>query len=126
MPSERVMRPLFLLAVVFTLSMALLPKPPALPIDRFGDKFEHMLAFSVLAVLARLSFQRMSGWRILERLSFFGALIEVFQSIPALHRDCDPKDWAADTIAAGVTLLLVYWLAPRLSQAPPDAADQHG
>jgi hypothetical protein len=116
MPSERVVRPLFLLAVAFTLVMALLPKPPPLPIDRFGDKFEHMLAFSVLALLARFSFRRVSSWRLLEHLSFFGALIEVFQSIPALRRDCDPRDWAADTIATGAALLLARWLAPKLGQ----------
>ena len=113
MPSERLFRPLLLLATAFTLFMALLPKPPALPIDRFGDKFEHMLAFAVLSVLARLSFRRTSSWHLLEHLSFFGALIEVFQSIPALHRDCDPRDWAADTIAIGVALLLLHWLGPR-------------
>ena len=130
MPSERVIRPLFVLAVAFTLVMALLPKPPALPIDRFGDKFEHMLAFSVLALLARFSFRRAGSWRLLEHLSFFGALIEVFQSIPALHRDCDPLDWAADTIAVGVALLLARWFASRngvdLAQEQVALADPHG
>ena len=106
MPSEKTLRPLFLAAAAFALYMALIPKPPALPIDRFGDKFEHMLAFAVLTMLARLAWQRASPWRILERLSFFGALIEVFQSIPSLHRDCDPKDWVADTLSVAVVLLL--------------------
>jgi VanZ family protein len=106
--------------------MALLPKPPALPIDRFGDKFEHMLAFSVLAFLARFSFQRTSPWRLLEHLSFFGALIEVFQSFPGLHRDCDPRDWVADTIAVGLALLLAHWLAPRLGRVETATAKPHG
>jgi hypothetical protein len=126
MSNERLIRPLFFLAIAFTLFMALLPKPPALPIDRFGDKFEHMLAFSVLALLARFSFQRTSPWRILEHLSFFGALIEVFQAMPSLHRDCDPRDWAADTIAVGLALLLAHWLAPRLGQDKLATADPHG
>lgn len=114
MPSERTIRPLFFVAIAFTLFMALLPHPPSLPIDRFGDKFEHMLAFAVLAFLARFSFQRMSSWRLLEHLSFFGALIEVAQSIPMLHRDCDIRDWIADTLAVSLALLLAYRLAPRL------------
>ncbi len=126
MTSERTIRPLFFLAIAFTLVMALLPKPPPLPIDRFGDKFEHMLAFSVLAFLARFSFHRVSNWRLLEHLSFFGALIEVFQSLPSLHRDCDPRDWVADTIAAGAALLLAHWLAPRLGQDKLAAAEPHG
>ena len=118
MPSERLFRPLFLIATAFTLFMALLPKPPALPIDRFGDKFEHMLAFATLALLARLSFRAERGWRLLEHLSFFGALIEVFQAIPALHRDCDFRDWIADTIAAGAVLLALHALRPLLGEKP--------
>ena len=93
-------------ALVFTLVMALLPRPPSLFLDRYGDKAEHMLAFATLAVLARLAFREAPSRVILERLSFVGALIEVFQAIPALHRDCDWTDWAADTFAAGVALLI--------------------
>ncbi len=71
--------------------MALLQLPPKPPIDRFDDKFER--AFVVLAVFARLGFRRAPARLILERLSFVGALIELFQSIPALHRDYDWGDW---------------------------------
>ncbi len=126
MTSERTIRPLFFLAIAFTLLMALLPKPPPLPIDRFGDKFEHMLAFSVLAFLARFSFQRVSNWHLLEHLSFFGALIEVFQSLPSVHRDCDPRDWVADTVAAGLMLLAARWLAPRLGPDRTAVVEPHG
>jgi hypothetical protein len=52
----------------------------------------------------------MPRWRIAERLSFFGALIEVSQSIPSLHRDCDIRDWFADTAAILlVTGALALW-----------------
>lgn len=100
-------RILFALAVAIAVIMALLPHPPHLPIDTLGDKFEHSLAFVALALLAVGSFPGMPLTRLGERLSFLGALIEVFQSIPALHRDCDVLDWATDTIAITVTLLLV-------------------
>ncbi len=106
MKLEQPSRLLFLVASAFTLFMALSPKPPHMPTDRFGDKFEHVLAFATLTFLARLAFPRASAGRILERLSFFGALIEVFQNIPALHRDCDWHDWLADTLAIAVTLAL--------------------
>jgi hypothetical protein len=52
-------------------------------------------------------------------LSFLGALIEVAQSIPALHRDCDILDWVADTVAITVALLIVA--AVRKSRARPAA-----
>ena len=100
------------LAVVFAVTMALLPKPPHVPIDQFGDKFEHMLAFATLALLAALSYPRARLFRIGERLSFLGAMIEVLQSIPSLHRDCDIRDWIADTLAITVVLLIV-WIVRR-------------
>lgn len=99
-------------AVIFAVTMALLPKPPHLPIDQFGDKFGHMLAFATMALLAALSYPTARLFRIGERLSFLGAMIEVLQSIPSLHRDCDIHDWIADTLAITVVLLLV-WFARR-------------
>jgi hypothetical protein len=97
---------IFLAALVFTLVMAWLPHPPAVPWQEH-DKVWHMVAFVTLSVLASLAFPAAPLLRIGERLSFLGALIEVGQSIPALHRDCDIRDWIADTIAVAVTLLLV-------------------
>lgn len=108
---------LFWCALVFALVMALLPHPPHLPIDSFGDKFEHMLAFGVLALLGSLAYPAMPLFRLGERLSFLGALIEVMQSIPVLHRDCDIRDWIADTIAVAVMLGLVYLVRQRFRQA---------
>jgi VanZ family protein len=105
------------IAIVVALTMALLPKPPHLPIDRFGDKFEHSLAFATMAILAVMGFPREPLLRIGERLSFLGALIEVLQSIPALHRDCDIRDWIADTIAIAVTLWIVSLVRRRKVQA---------
>ena len=98
---------LFWLALAFAVTMALLPHPPATPVDRFGDKFQHMLAFATLALLASQAFPRAELLRLGERLSFVGALIEVCQSIPALHRDCDIRDWIADTLAIAVVLGVV-------------------
>ena len=95
-------------AVVFAVTMALLPKPPHVPIDQFGDKFEHMLAFATIALLAAFSYPTARLFRFGERLSFLGALIEVLQSIPSLHRDCDIHDWIADTLAITVVLLIVW------------------
>lgn len=99
---------LFWCALAFALTMAVLPHPPHLAIDEFGDKFEHALAFSALAFLGSLAYPRISLLRIGERLSFLGAMIEVIQSIPSLHRDCDIRDWLTDTLAIAIVLGLVH------------------
>jgi VanZ family protein len=115
----RVSRSLFWLALVFASVMAVLPKPPHTPIDRFGDKFAHILAFTVLTVLANLGFPKTERIRIVERLCFLGAVIEVVQSIPELHRDCDIRDWVADSLAVLVVttgfVLYARWQRSRRS-----------
>ena len=106
------------LAIVFAMTMALLPKPPHLPTDQFGDQFQHMLAFATLAALASFAYPAARGAKVLERLSFLGAMVEVLQSIPSLHRDCDIRDWIADTIAialvVGIIALIRRTRPPRL------------
>ena len=80
-----------------------------------------MLAFATLAMLATQAFPRAPLFRIGERLSFAGALIEVLQAIPALHRDCDIRDWIADTLAIAMVLAAVaLWRSSR-STAPAGA-----
>jgi len=96
----------FWVALIFAVTMALVPKPPAV-LGEMGDKYQHMLAFATLAVLASAGYPRAAWSRIAERLSFLGALIEVLQSIPALHRDCDIMDWLADT--ASILAALAVW-----------------
>ena len=108
---------LFWAALAFAVVMALLPEPPHLPTDGLGDKFQHMLAFATLSLLAALAWPRAELLRIGERLSFVGAMIEVAQAIPALHRDCDIKDWIADTIAIAAVLLAVAALRRGRSAA---------
>lgn len=102
----------FWVALIFAVTMALVPKPPAV-LGEMGDKYQHMLAFATLAVLASAGYPRATWLRIAERLSFLGALIEVLQSIPALHRDCDIMDWLADT-ASILAALAVVALIRRL------------
>jgi hypothetical protein len=101
-------RVLFWCALLFAFTMAVLPIPPHLPIDSLGDKFEHSLAFAVLALLGAVAYPATPLMRLGERLSFLGAVIELVQSIPSLHRDCDIMDWVTDTIAVGVVLALVW------------------
>jgi hypothetical protein len=53
----------------------------------------------VLAALGSVAFPRMRLLFLGLWLSAFGALIEVVQAIPALHRDSDVMDWLADSAA---------------------------
>ena len=103
-------RVLFWLATMFAVTMAVLPQPPYTPVERFGDKIEHIVAFATLAALACLGFPNAARRLIVERLSFLGAAIEVVQSIPALNRDCDVRDWLVDTAAVAlVALAFAAW-----------------
>ena len=63
-------RVMLLIALGTTLYMALQPHPPKLPIDSWGDKFEHSLAFVTLTILAVASFPFARLLQIGERLSF--------------------------------------------------------
>lgn len=115
-PSDRLRqlaRVAFWLVLVFALVMAFLPKPPQLPIDGFGDKFEHMLAFVTMSVLAIMGYPATSRLKIIVRLSLLGALIEVVQAIPVLHRDSDVFDWVADTVAVLVIVIPAQWFEWR-------------
>ena len=110
---RRIAAILFWLSLLGATTLAIMPQPPYLPTDQFGDKFNHMLAFATMAALAAAAFPEMPRLRVIERLSFLGALIEVIQSIPALHRDCDIRDWIADTVAIVVVTGLAAILTPR-------------
>ena len=107
--APQLLRPLFWVLMAIALVMALLPKPPKLPIDQFGDKFAHMLAFAALAGEANLAWPNRSRWTIGLWLSAFGAAIELLQMISVLHRDRDIRDWVADSVA-----IVVATVAARL------------
>jgi VanZ family protein len=98
----------FWLCLVGAVTLALLPHPPHL--REVGDKAQHMLAFGTLSILGAFAFPRMSKARLGERLSFLGALVEVAQSYPMLHRDCDIMDWVADTSAIVAVMVLLHLL----------------
>ena len=109
---SRVAQLLFWAAAAFAFAMAVLPQPPALP-GQPNDKVQHIAAFATLALLGSFAFPAATLLRMLTSLSLFGALIEVVQAIPALHRDSDILDWVADTAAVIVVLMAVRPLINR-------------
>lgn len=96
-------RLLFWAAATFAFVMAVLPHPPQVP-GAPSDKVQHILAFATLGCLAAWAFPKIGVLQIVLGLSAFGALIELIQLVPGLHRDGDPVDWVADTIATAVAL----------------------
>lgn len=110
-------RPAFWVALAFSFVMAIIPDPSNVPGEP-SDKVLHMLAFGALTGLAGLGWPRMSLLGIFVRLSLFGVLIEIVQMIPALGRDAEWLDLAADmaAICLGLVGVAIWrrWLAPRL------------
>lgn len=63
------------------------------------DKAEHFCAFFALTACALAAFPKAPVWWTAAALSGCGALIELVQALPFVHRDADVKDWIADTLA---------------------------
>ena len=101
-----ILRIAFWVAAVTALVMALIPHPPHLPGEP-SDKVQHILAFLSLGALGSFAYPKTNPVYLGVGLSFFGALIEVLQLIPALHRDSDPVDWMADTTAVALIIILL-------------------
>ena len=93
--------------------MALLPKPPQIPFQP-GDKVQHVLAFFTLGAVAAAGWREKPMLAMFAGLAVFGAAIEIFQMIPALHRDAELLDWIADMTASFVALLAIRLALPRL------------
>ena len=105
---SRRLRLLFWAAATFAFVMAVIPHPPQIP-GAPNDKVQHIIAFATLAMLGSWAYTATRPLRLLAWLTLFGAVIEIVQLIPALHRDADVVDWLADTIAVAAVLLLVRW-----------------
>jgi hypothetical protein len=113
-----VFRILFWSAAAFAFVMAALPHPPQVP-GTPPDKVQHVLAFTCLALLGWAAYPRLGMVKLLLGLSAFGALIELVQMIPSLHRDSDALDWFADTAAVIVVLLaILLWRRMRRPASP--------
>ena len=113
-----ILRLVFWIAAAIALVMALLPHPPQLPGEP-SDKIQHIAAFLTLGALGSFAYPRTNPLRLGAGLSIFGAVIEVLQLIPSLHRDGDPLDWMADTAAVALIILLLRRLVRgRAGESP--------
>jgi hypothetical protein len=107
----KVARFVFFAALIFTFYSAVIPPSHALQLTPW-DKATHFIAFYVLTGLAVAAFPKQNLFAVAALLSAFGALIEIVQGLPMVHRDRDFWDWVADTIAISSALapmLLSWW-----------------
>lgn len=100
---QRALRLVFFAAALFAFVMAVLPNPPSLDMQE-GDKVQHMAAFGTLGALAAAGWPKTRLFTLFLLLALFGALIEIVQMVPSLHRDAEWLDWGADMLAAAVAL----------------------
>ena len=99
-------RVLFWAAILFTFVSAELPATRAPHLFPW-DKAEHFAAFFVLASLAAVAYPRVPLMILALWLSLFGCAIELGQALPIVHRDCDIRDWLADSVGIGAALVPV-------------------
>lgn len=111
----------FWAALLFAFVMAVMPVPPVTV--EANDKVQHMLAFATLTLLMGVGWPRLPLWRILVTMGLFGALIEVVQMIPELHRDAELADWWADMLAVSAVLLPIALLRSGLRRRNPEPAE---
>jgi hypothetical protein len=120
----------FWLTLAFTVLMAVMPDPAivggsggahapdATPgilawLGALDDRLQHIAAFSAMALLAAAAYPRATLLRIGERLSFFGAVLELVQALPAVGRDCEIQDWLIDTVALIAVLSVIHLIRQR-------------
>ncbi|HEY4070743.1 MAG TPA: VanZ family protein [Sphingomicrobium sp.] len=105
-------RTAFWVTILAVLVIALWPQPPSLT-GGIYDKVQHALAFITLTLLAVWAFPRLSPAWIIAVLSAYGAMIEILQGTPLIHRDRSILDWVADTVACAIVLGGLRWRALR-------------
>lgn len=88
------------------------PNPPAVVPTQVSDTWLHLVAYLGLAVLLVQGVAvgrpvcRRDAVRLWGVAVVYGALDEVTQMVPVLHRTAEWKDWAADVAGAAVGVLV--------------------
>lgn len=106
-PLRRLFVTAFWAAVLFAYVEAILPAKDTISLSLW-DKINHMAAFFTITFLARAAYPRIPIFRLFVMMATFGALIELSQALPFIHRDAEWGDWFADLIAS-VAGLIVAW-----------------
>ena len=101
-------RTLFVLALVGSYTLSMLPGEMVAPLFSWSDKLNHAGAFLVLGFLLRMGW-RIDYWRALVLLVAFGGFIEISQLF-AIHRSAEWADVSADTLGVFFGLKLYKYV----------------
>lgn len=115
-------RLLFWAAAIFAITMALWPLATPVPTAGLTDKWQHMIAFFTLTVLAGLAYPGQRLRTIAAAMILLGLAIEVAQwALPVLNRQGSGMDWLADGAATlvGLELLMVVRATGKVQAAEP-------
>ncbi|MFT8735844.1 MAG: teicoplanin resistance protein VanZ [Zymomonas mobilis] len=105
LPLQFFIKVIFWLTLLAAYGLAIMPAADTIHLAP-SDKIDHIIAFVTLTILACLGWQKTRSFKIAVGLGLFGALIELTQAIPFIHRDAELADWLAD-ISAVLFVLLV-------------------
>jgi hypothetical protein len=94
------------------LVIAVAPVPDVGPAG--SDKFNHLVAFLVLAAGAALLYPASPLWLIGALLIAYGGAIELIQGLPFVRRDCDFLDWLTDIAGVAAALLIIAFSGLRV------------
>lgn len=117
----RLFRLLFWVATIFAVTMALWPLATPVPTGGLGDKWQHMIAFLTLTILAGLAYPRQRRGVIVLAMTLLGLAIEVAQwGLPPLNRQGSGLDWLADIAATlvgmGVIAAIQHGMKLRVAE----------
>jgi len=106
----------FIAAFVGIWILAVMPAPP--PVGSSYDKLNHVFAFFVLGVLARLAWPEGGAFKALTLLLLFGILIEVVQYF--VGRDASAFDVLADSIGLLLAISATHIAQPGVVYSARD------
>lgn len=106
----------FWIVAVVVLGVAMIPGNTGLPALLGWDKLNHLMAFFVLTVFARLGWPNLSKTWLLLMLLSYGVAVEILQTLPLVGRSADIMDVVANAIGLGLGFLvapIVSWVLHR-------------
>ncbi|WP_417622828.1 hypothetical protein [Parasphingorhabdus sp.] len=109
MSSQNIVRIFFWLLLGVILVISTMPAEDA-PTVFADDKLNHILAFFILSLMARILWPRVNVVILFVMLMVFGGSIELLQLVMGFGRDADWMDFGADIIAIAMGTLSAHGL----------------